>query len=167
MRTLLEAAHVDPERASVAAEALLLEQPTRNLWRRPIVPMIALCRDLVSAGVPVGVISNSEGHLTTLLDQMGLLDLFRVVADSGRVGFEKPDRRIFDWFAERLGVPLGRIVHVGDSPSADVDGAIAAGMEAIWFDPGVRRAIPPHALARRATSADEVRSALRALGLGA
>src|SRR5262245_53321770 len=39
---------------------LWLEQPGRNLWRRPIAGMIDVVGDLRAAGLKVGVISNSE-----------------------------------------------------------------------------------------------------------
>jgi putative hydrolase of the HAD superfamily len=167
MSTLLEEVDVDPVAAQRHAESLFVDQPTRNLWRRPVPGMFDLCRELSGAGVPVGVISNSEGHVATLLDQMGLEGVFRVVADSGRLGIEKPDRRIFDWFVERIGVPHAEIVHIGDSPTADVDGAIGAGMHAIWFDPGVRHGSIVRPGVPRATNAEEVRRALAAIGLRA
>ncbi len=165
MATLLDEVDVDPVRALRIADALFDDQPTRNLWRRPVPGMLELCRDLARAQVPLGVISNSEGHVAALLDQLGLAGVFRVVADSGRLGIEKPDRRIFDWFAAELGVPSANIVHIGDSPTADIDGALGAGMRAIWFDPGVRAGAVTRPGAPRATSADDVRRELAAVGI--
>jgi putative hydrolase of the HAD superfamily len=106
----------------------------------------------------VGVISNSEGRLAELIAEVGWADDFAVVADSGRLGMEKPDSPIFRWTAERLGVPLDRIAHVGDSWGADVEGARRAGMPAIWFRGLSPRPLPPEV--RRAEEAAEVRAAL-------
>ncbi len=155
--------------AGVAAEAiddttawLWSEQPRHNLWRLPIAGMIELCRDLRGAGMPVGVLSNSEGRLAELVAEIGWEGDFAVIADSGRLGMEKPDTPIFTWTAERLGVPLERTIHVGDSWGADVDGALRAGMRAVWFRARASRPLPPEV--RRAEDALEVRAALVAWG---
>ena len=53
--------------------------------------MIELVRRLNQRGTPVGIISNSEGHLAELVDELGWANDFRVVVDSGRLGIDKPD----------------------------------------------------------------------------
>ena len=133
MSTLLRSAGVDEARVSPVAEWLFSEQPRRNLWRRPIAGMIERVRQLRARGWPVGVISNSEGGLAGLIAEMGWTHDFDVVADSGALGMEKPDRLIFDWTAAGLGEPVEDIVHVGDSWAADYLGARAAGMRAVLF----------------------------------
>ena len=55
--------------------------------------------------------------------------------DSGVVGVAKPDPRIFAIALERLGVAAEHTIHVGDTPAADVDGAIAAGVTPVLVDP--------------------------------
>jgi putative hydrolase of the HAD superfamily len=163
MARLLERGGVPSPAIADTVDWLWTEQPRQNLWRRPIAGMIELCRALRAAGVRVGVVSNSEGRLAELIAEVGWADDFAVVADSGRLGIEKPDPRIFHWAAERLGVPPERVVHVGDSWGADVDGALSAGMRAIWFQPRVDRPVP--AEVRCARGADEVRDALAAWGV--
>jgi FMN phosphatase YigB (HAD superfamily) len=142
---------------------LWTEQPAKNLWRRPIAGMIAIVDELRARGIPVGVISNAEGGLADLIEEIGWSARLPVIADSGRLGLEKPGAEIFAWTAGQLGVPLGNIVHIGDSFAADVEGAIRAGLSAIWFaaKPGVP--LPPGVLA--AASAGEVRRALAELGI--
>jgi putative hydrolase of the HAD superfamily len=165
MATLLEHAGIEGASAAELAAWLFTEQPRRNLWRRTIPGMVDLCRELRAAGVPVGIISNSEGRLVELLDEIGILDLFQVVADSGRLGIEKPDPRIFEWFSSEIGVPLGEIVHVGDSPTADIDAAIAVGMHAIGFDTGVRSGVVMAEHVAVATDAASLRRELARIGL--
>jgi HAD superfamily hydrolase (TIGR01549 family) len=111
------------------------EQPRRNLWRRPIAGMKELTRELAARGVPLAIISNSEGRLAELVAEVGFAEEFPVVADSGLLGVEKPDRRIFEWTAERLGTTPDQFVHIGDVWAADVEGAIALGARAIWITP--------------------------------
>ena len=139
------------------------EQPGTNLWRRPIAGMIEIVDALRARAIPVGVISNSEGRLAELAAEIGWGDRFQIIADSGRLGLTKPGAEIFAWTAKELGVPLGNIVHIGDSFAADVEGAVNAGLHAIWFAAKPEVALPPRAHA--ANDAREVRSALAALGI--
>lgn len=133
MRTLLAGAGVAETSATALAAWLWTEQPSRNLWRRPIAGMIELTRALRAQGLPVVVTSNSEGRLAELAEELGWLADFDAIADSGRLGIEKPDPRIFRWAAERVGVDPAGVVHVGDAWSADFLGALDAGMRAVLF----------------------------------
>jgi HAD superfamily hydrolase (TIGR01509 family) len=147
-------------------EWLWREQPTANLWRAPIAPMVALARELAARGVRVGVLSNSEGRLEELLTEIGVVDAFAAVVDSGRVGIEKPDPRIFAHALEALGLPRGAdAVHIGDSYAADVVGALGAGWRAVWY--GRVGEVPAADAGRVAVARDagEVRAALRAWGV--
>ena len=129
------AEHVMP-----AVEWLWDQQTQQNLFRAPIADMVALARRLHREGVRTAVISNSEGRLAELLAEVGIADAFEHVVDSGRLGIEKPDPRIFAHTLALLGVaPDTPAVHVGDSWSADVGGALAAGWRAVWYG---RRATP-------------------------
>ncbi len=134
MQAQLEAGGVPPESAPSLASWLWQEQPKKNLWRKPIPGMIELVRELRSAGAKLAVISNSEGHLAELIDELGWSDAFHVVVDSGRVGIDKPDARIFQHACRALGVEPGELLHVGDAWEADVQGALGAGASAVWFD---------------------------------
>lgn len=140
------------------------QQATHNLWRKPIDPMVGLVRELRGRGIRIAALSNSEGHLAELLAEIGLAPLFDAIIDSGRVGVAKPDPRIFTHTLEVLAVEPDVIVHVGDSWSADVEGALAAGWNAIWYR---SRA----SMARRdprvpiASDADETRAALSSFGV--
>lgn len=138
MRAVLSGAGVPAERIEPVTDFLWHDQPARNLWRRPVPGMMEIVRDLGYAGVPQAIVSNSEGRLAELVAELGWARPFQAIADSGKLGVEKPARGIFDWAAERLGVPVERAVHVGDAHAVDVEGAVAAGMRAIWFrgEPG-------------------------------
>jgi len=160
----IRAEAADPTYAEKIAQLLWDAQPTHNLWRKPIAGMFELCAELGAQQVPVGIISNSEGHLAELVEELGYRALFAVVIDSGRVGVDKPNPRIFELAAEALGVPLSEIVHVGDAWEADVLGARAAGARGIWFAPTDDRALPEGVVACR--DAHELRQALRDFGVG-
>ena len=142
-------------------EWLWSEQPRKNLWRRPIDDMVALARELAAAGAVIAVLSNSEGTLAALLEEIGLAAPFAAIIDSGAVGIHKPDRRIFEHALARTGRTTG--IHIGDSWSADIEGALGAGWRAVWYG---RRAAPvddPRVAVAR--SAAEVREALARWGV--
>lgn len=138
MAALLGGAGVSAERVGLLVDWLWDEQPRANLWRAEIPGMVALARELSARGVRVAVLSNSEGGLADLLAEIGIADAFAAVIDSGRIGIEKPDRRIFDHALAVLGATRPGI-HIGDSWPADIAGALGAGWRAIWFG---RRATP-------------------------
>ncbi|WP_437326346.1 HAD family hydrolase [Sorangium sp. So ce381] len=167
MRRLLEAGGVEASALDAAVDWLWTEQPRKNLWRRPIAGMIDVVIELRQASVPVAVLSNSEGRLEELIEELGWSAHFVAVADSGRLGFEKPGREIFAWTAERLGAPLAAVVHVGDSLAADVGGAVAAGMRAVWFKGEPTRAaeVPQAERVAVCDGAEALRGALRAFGV--
>src|SRR5262249_52870170 len=133
LRTILQEGGAGAHASDELLSWLFADQGPRNLWRRPVEGMIELVRELGAAGVPVGVVANSEGTLAALTAELGWHDDFVCIADSGALGFEKPGREIFEWAASRLGVTTRELVHVGDSWAADVEGALGVGARAVWF----------------------------------
>ena len=82
----------------------------------------------------LGVISNSDGRMADLLHGVGLGRFFDSFTDSGVVGYEKPDVRIFQAALHSLGAQPQESLYVGDVYSVDYLGAKGAGMEAILMD---------------------------------
>jgi len=84
-------------------------------------------------GIALALVTN--GRVETQagkLQRLGLEPFFPVSLISEREGVRKPDRRIFERALERLGVEARHAWHVGDHPVADVAGASAAGLTAVW-----------------------------------
>ena len=93
---------------------------------------------LRSAGWLLGIVTNG---LTVVqhgkIDHVGLRSYVDLVIDSETAGYRKPDRRIFELAAGKLGVELGPSGWmVGDMLSKDVAGGIAAGLRTIWLPYG-------------------------------
>jgi putative hydrolase of the HAD superfamily len=86
-------------------------------------------------GLRLAVVSNSDGRVAATLGHVGLDSRVDAIVDSGVVGVEKPDPRIFEHAAAAVGVRPREAVHVGDLYSVDVVGARAAGCRAILLDP--------------------------------
>ena len=90
----------------------------------------------VKARSRVGIVSNNlleeqQGKLR----QCGLDRFVDELVVSEETGMSKPDPRIFQIALDRLGCRADEVVMVGDSWAADVIGARAAGIRAIWFNP--------------------------------
>ncbi|MGH2748184.1 MAG: HAD family hydrolase [Actinomycetota bacterium] len=90
--------------------------------------------ELQAAGYRLGLISNFEQWLEEMLVELEVGHLFEAVVISGVAGVEKPDSRIYEIALERVGVAAENAVHVGDSPSMDVEPARALGMHAVLLD---------------------------------
>ncbi len=85
-------------------------------------------------GLSLGIISNWDRRLESILEGLGLTDVLDTVISSASVGLHKPDPRIFEHACERLGVMPAEAVHVGDHHYADVLGARTAGMRPVLID---------------------------------
>ena len=90
---------------------------------------------LREAGWLLGIVTNGMTRVQHgKIDQAGLRDYVDAVIDSQSAGYWKPDRRIFEHAAGKLGVELGPDGWmVGDMLSKDVEGGIAAGLRTIWL----------------------------------
>lgn len=94
---------------------------------------------LKKLGVVRVVVSNWDVSLPGVLARVGLAGHLDGVITSAGVGARKPDRAIFDRALQLAGASPGEAIHVGDSPREDVEGARAAGIEAVLLvrsDPG-------------------------------
>lgn len=85
-------------------------------------------------GHPLVVVSNWDVSLHDVLQTTGLAPLLDAVVVSAQEGVGKPDPRIFARALQVAGVDAADAVHVGDSPDADVAGALAAGIRAVLVD---------------------------------
>jgi HAD superfamily hydrolase (TIGR01549 family) len=88
---------------------------------------------LKKMGLKLGILSNtfiSAGSLDRHLAQLGILDFFPCRLYSYQFEFRKPDRRIFQAAAERMGERAENILFVGDRLDVDIWPALRAGMRA-------------------------------------
>jgi HAD superfamily hydrolase (TIGR01662 family) len=109
----------------------------------------------------LAVISNSDGTVAQLLDELDLGRYFESVTDSHLCGCEKPDPRIFHAALDTLGVRPEQSIYIGDLYSVDYVGARAVGMQALLMDPAGVYADTRYP---RITSLAEVETYLQHLG---
>jgi putative hydrolase of the HAD superfamily len=152
------------EEAKVPAllDAAWPQHEVRNLWCKVPVGLGEALDEVRAAGVKVAIISNSEGMLDRLFASLGIASHFDLVVDSGKVGVEKPDPRIFAIALDAYGVSASRALHLGDMFPTDVLGARAAGVRHALIDPFAHYA-GRHLDVPRVTSVAEVAKAITRL----
>ncbi len=126
-RTLSEAAH--------AYRAAYVEA------RRAVAGAVQILEILRPHGRTAVVSNNVEAEQVAKVAACGIDRHIDALVVSEAVGVSKPDPAIFQIALERLGVTAADAIMIGDSWSADIEGARAAGIRAIWFNPQ-RRACP-------------------------
>jgi putative hydrolase of the HAD superfamily len=100
----------------------------------------AVLRGLASAGLRLGLISNSHRCLESFQAHFDLGGLIDATVSSPDHGFMKPHPSIFSEALQRLAVEPHDALMVGDSVRDDIDGALRAGMRAAL----VHRSSVPH-----------------------
>ena len=78
------------------------------------------------------VVAVTNGNAS--LDRIGIRHLFHGVVTAVDAGSAKPARPIFDAAIRASGVAAEEILHVGDHPETDVDGARRAGLRTAWVN---------------------------------
>jgi putative hydrolase of the HAD superfamily len=116
-------------------EVLRVPGQSKQLWSRVIPGVPEALARMQAAGLRLVVVSNADGSVEAGLAELALRPFFEAVHDSHRVGFEKPDPRIFAHALACAGADPRRTLHVGDLYAADVVGARAAGIHALLLDP--------------------------------
>ena len=90
--------------------------------------------ELRALGVQLVCVSNWDYSLPDVLARVGLADELDGVVTSAAVGARKPDPRLFEAALEVAGCAADEALHVGDTPTEDVQGARAAGIRALLID---------------------------------
>ena len=152
-RAMLRSIGLTDEEFDQVAPAVLDEHRKRHLWSAVVEGTADALRSLKDAGFVVAVISNADGTVEKLLADVGLGDALAFVIDSGKVGVEKPDARIFEMALRRAGGDGGdggaegrrgggegglrpaECYYVGDIYPIDVVGSRNVGMVPVLMDP--------------------------------
>jgi len=116
---------------------------------------------LKEEGFELGIISNFDSRLFTVLRGLGIERLFDTVTISSLAHAAKPAPRIFELALEKHAAEPADAVHVGDSFRDDVQGAAKTGMTGILLDRKSIAPAPPDT--RRIQSLDQLRPLLLTL----
>jgi len=138
----LAASGADPVRAMLGAldsrarhrlteriTALFVEESRRGMTRS---------RAVLAALKPryrIAVVSNWYGNLDRVLAEAGMSPFIDTVVDSARLGFEKPDPRMFQTALKALAAAPASAAMIGDSLEKDCAPARTLGLKTVWYRP--------------------------------
>lgn len=147
---LLAAFDADATEDRAAAWARAYRSAYELDWR-PVAGAVALLEAARAANIPVVVVTNNVRREQELkLERCGLMPLVTALITSEEVGEPKPSPAIFHAALAAAGVSAVEAAMLGDAWEADVSGARAAGIHALWFN---RRGLPsPDAAVREIAS---------------
>ncbi|MBI5229347.1 HAD family hydrolase [Candidatus Micrarchaeota archaeon] len=90
---------------------------------------------ILSRKYPLALISNTEESSGERARKRFHLErFFKEVVYSYEVGLVKPDKRVFDITAKRIGFKPSEMCMIGDDTKNDIKGAKSVGMKAIWIN---------------------------------
>ncbi len=115
-------------------DRILASQFASDSWEpyEDVVPMLEAVKRL--GDVRIGVVSDWGSNLRGIVAELDLDRFFDFVLPSGAVGVAKPNPAFYRLALDSAGVQPAEALMVGDSYRADVRGAWAAGMDAVWLD---------------------------------
>ncbi|HKZ45075.1 MAG TPA: HAD family hydrolase [archaeon] len=92
--------------------------------------------NLKKKGIRLAVFSDGRRlDLRPALKLYGVLKYFEFVLTSEEIGIEKPSPLVFRALLKKMREPAKNVVHVGDNPVKDIQGAKRVGMKAILYLP--------------------------------
>jgi putative hydrolase of the HAD superfamily len=90
---------------------------------------------LAGRSYALGMASNYDRRLRSVLAGFRDLSPLQHLVISSEVGWRKPAPQFFHVIGKTFDLPLGSILYVGDDLTNDFEGARAAGLRAVLFDP--------------------------------
>lgn len=94
---------------------------------------LATLKALRESGAQMGIVTNGQSdRQNRKIDVLGIREFFDVIVISEAEGLKKPHPEIFGRAVTRCKTSARETVFVGDHPVADIDGALDAGLAAIW-----------------------------------
>jgi len=134
-RTLDRIEIADPERHKLAEELRSAHMAgVRRITSAPAPRVDAIRR--IAPHYRLGLLSNFDDTETGygVMDDTGVRNLFEAIIISAEVGLRKPNPLIFERMLEKMDLPAGDILFVGDTAHHDVAGSKAIGMSAAWIN---------------------------------
>jgi putative hydrolase of the HAD superfamily len=118
---------------------LFLAEMSRGISRRRLglYPHVREVLDVLRERYPLALVTDAQSAYTPgELHKVGLLDYFDPIVISGDHGYRKPDRRLFQFALDGMGVAAENALYVGNDMHRDIFGAREAGMPTVMFESG-------------------------------
>jgi putative hydrolase of the HAD superfamily len=125
IRLALARSHEDTSLADAAFEVFLAHRMNVDFYADAL-PALAF----LAERFPLVAVSNGNADV----HRVGIGTHFHASVSAHRLGFAKPDARIFHAAAASAGVASHEVLHVGDDAALDVLGGLGAGMQTVWLN---------------------------------
>jgi putative hydrolase of the HAD superfamily len=103
-----------------------------GVWE--LYPEVTDVLDSLRPRFQLAVMSNFDGRLRMILEQLGISKFFSNIFVSSELGADKPDPEIFRRALRFMNLAPGEVLHVGDDPERDWNAAAAAGLSIFQLD---------------------------------
>src|SRR5262249_50540366 len=91
--------------------------------------------DVLRARYPLAIVTDAQSmYARGELHKVGLLGYFDPIIVSGDHGYRKPDRRLFQFALDGIGVAPGNAMDVSNDLYGDIFGAREAGLTTVMFN---------------------------------
>jgi putative hydrolase of the HAD superfamily len=121
----------------LAQMPLFLAEMYRGISRRRLrlYPHVREVLDTLRERFPLAVVTDGQSaYARGELHKVRLLDYFDPIIVSGDYGYRKPDKRLFGFAVDGMGVSAEQTLYVGNDMHRDIYGAREAGMTTVMFD---------------------------------
>ena len=105
-----------------------------NVWE--LYPEVVEVLENLHPRFQLAVISNFDGRLRIILEQLGVSKFFPHVFVSSELGADKPDPEIFRRALNVIHLKPNEILHVGDDPERDWKAATSVGLSIFQLERG-------------------------------
>lgn len=119
--------------ADIAEDAFRVFDEARNEVH--FYPDVLPALEVLQLSYPLIAVTNGNANLETI----GIAHLFKAVVTAVDAGVPKPHHAIFAMAVSHAGVSPEEVLHIGDDPTTDVDGAREAGLKTAWLNRNGRR----------------------------
>lgn len=104
---------------------------------KPFSGIVELFQALKAKQIRIGIGTDMTAYIQyRKLEVLGLSPYIDMVVTSEEAGVEKPHPKFFELCVEKAGCFAEECVFIGDNVKKDVNGAVAAGLQGIWYTMG-------------------------------
>jgi putative hydrolase of the HAD superfamily len=131
--TFAEMGIMDEELSKQVGELYVLTAPKKtNLF-----PNVRETLQYLSHKYKLYILTNGFAEIQIQkINNCGLQEYFSKLFMAEMVGFQKPDRRFFEYAIKSVHAHKNECLMIGDDPDADIRGGWNAGIDQVFFNPG-------------------------------
>jgi putative hydrolase of the HAD superfamily len=123
----------DPELAKQVGEIYLQRAPKKT----NVFPAVYETLEYLSGKYKLHILTNGFAEVQVQkINNAGLKNFFSKLFMAEMVGYQKPDRRFFEYAIKSVHAHKSESLMIGDDPDADIVGAAHAGIDQVYFNHG-------------------------------